>query len=109
MNRTRAVAAGLLTIGLLAPSQAFAAPATDTHAASVVKHPSSNHGMKKGHNKARFTLARTGAGVSSGSLSFRVHGGQNKALRGQVITVVITSNTKIRHNQAPVGPHNQIM
>lgn len=107
MNRTRLAAAAVITLGLLAPvaaaSSASAAPQTCSNQV-VVKDHKLNKGKakKKGHSKAAFVHAGkvTAVDAAAGTVSFVVRGGQNKALRGCVLTVAVTADTKIQRNDA---------
>ena len=105
MNRTRLAAAAVLTLGLLAPvaaaSSASAAPQSCSDQV-VAKDHKINKGKakKKGHSKPAFVHAGkvTAVDAAAGTVSFVVRGGQNKAIRGCVLTVVVTENTKINRN-----------
>ena len=107
MTRTRLAAAAVLTLGLLAPvsvaSSASAAPQTCSDQVLVKDHKvNKGKAKKKGHKKATFVHAGKVASVDAeaGTLSFTVRGGQNKALRGCVLTVVVNADTKIVRNDA---------
>ncbi len=105
MTRTRLAAAAVLTLGLLAPvaaaSSASAAPQSCSTQV-VVKDHKLNKGKakKKGHSKVAFVHAGKVSAVDAeaGTVSFVVRGGQNKALRGCVLTVAVNADTKISRN-----------
>ena len=100
MTRTRLAAAAVLSLSLLAPvaaaSSASAAPQTCNQA--VVKDHKINKGQRKGHSKPSFVHAGKVTAVGASTVSFTVRGGQNKALRGCVLTVAVTADTKIKRN-----------
>jgi hypothetical protein len=105
MTRTRLAAAAVLTIGLLAPvaaaSSASAAPQTCSDQVLVKDHKINKGKAKKvGHSKPAFVHAGRVSSVdaAAGTVSFVVRGGQNKALRGCVLTVVVTADTKLLRN-----------
>jgi hypothetical protein len=105
MTRTRLAAAAVITLGLLAPvaaaSSASAAPQTCSDQA-VAKDHKINKGKakKKGLNKPTFVHAGkvTAVDAAASTVSFVVRGGQNKAVRGCVLTVVVTETTKINRD-----------
>ncbi len=115
MNRTRLVAAAVLTLGLLAPAGVAAAapkaPPVCGQAAIAKDHKVNKanakakaakaKGKKKGHSKPAFVHAGKVTAVAADSVSFVVRGGQVKALRGCTITVVVTSTTKVNRNDGP--------
>lgn len=110
MTRTRLAAAAVLTLGLLAPvaaaSSASAAPKSCSDQV-VAKDHKINKGKakKKGHSRAAFVHAGkvTNVDITANTVSFVVRGGQNKALRGCVLTVFVTENTKINRDDAPAS------
>jgi len=105
MTRTRIAAAAVLTLGLLAPvavaTSASAAPQTCSDHVLLKDHKI-NKGLakKKGLNKPTFVHAGrvTAVDTTGKTVSFVVRGGQNKAIRGCVLTVLVTDTTKIRRN-----------
>jgi hypothetical protein len=117
MTRTRIAAAALLTLGLLAPvavasSASAAAPGACGQSVQVKDHKINKanahakdakaKGKKKGHSKPAFVHGGkvTAVDTTASTLTFVVHGGQNKALRGCALTVVVTADTKITRNDA---------
>lgn len=105
MTRTRLAAAAVLTLGLLAPvaaaSSASAAPKSCSDQVVAKGHKINKaKAKKKGLNKPTFVHAGKVTAVDStaGTVSFVVRGGQNKAVRGCVLTVVVTENTKINRD-----------
>lgn len=108
MTRTRLAAAAVITLGLLAPvaaaSSASAAPKSCSDQVLAKAHKVNKaKAKKKGLNKPTFVHAGKVAAVDTvaGTVSFVVRGGQNKAIRGCVLTVVVTENTKINRDDAP--------
>lgn len=105
MTRTRIAATAILTLGLLAPvavaTSASAAPQTCSDHVLLKDHKV-NKGVakKKGLNKPTFVHAGrvTAVDTTAKTVSFIVRGGQNKSIRGCVITVLVTDTTKIRRN-----------
>lgn len=117
MHRTRLAAAAIVTLGLLAPvaaatsASASATPAACGAAAQVkdFKHAKNakaiaakSKGKKVGHAKLSFVHGGkvTAVDATAGTVSFVVHGGQVKALRGCTITVSVPSTAKILRNDA---------
>lgn len=112
MTRTRLAAAAVLTLGLLAPvataTTAAAAPKACGESVQVKEHKVAKaaakaKGKKKGHSKPAFVHGGkvTAVDVEASTLTFVVRGGQNKALRGCTLTVVVTEATKINRDDAP--------
>ncbi|MGQ0630281.1 MAG: hypothetical protein ACT4P1_04515 [Sporichthyaceae bacterium] len=109
MTRTRLAAAAVLSLALLAPvaaaSSAAAAPKACGESVQVKDHKANKaKAKKKGHNKVTFVHGGKVMAVeaTAGTLTFVVRGGQNKALRGCTLTVVVTESTKINRDDAPV-------
>ena len=116
MTRTRLAAAAVLTLGLLAPvataSTATAAPKACGESVQVKEHKVAKaaakakdakaKGKKKGHSKPAFVHGGSVSAVdaAASTLSFVVRGGQNKALRGCTLTVVVTEATKVSRDGA---------
>lgn len=119
MTRTRIAAAAVLTLGLLAPvaaaSTASAAPPRACGESVQVKDykiskanakakDAKAKSKKKAHTKPAFvhggTVTAVNATTTPTTLTFVVRGGQNKALRGCTLTVVLTATTKITRNNA---------
>jgi hypothetical protein len=116
MTRTRLAAAAVLTLGLLAPvataSTAAAAPKACGESVQVKEHKVAkaaakakdlkSKGKKKGHSKPAFVHGGTVTAVDAetSTLTFVVRGGQNKALRGCTLTVVVNESTKINRDDA---------
>lgn len=112
MTRTRLAAAVVLTLGLLAPvaaaSSASAAPQACGESVQVKDHKINKAHAKaknakgKGHHKPTFVHGGkvTAVDTTASTLTFVVRGGQNKALRGCTLTVVVTAATKINRNDA---------
>jgi hypothetical protein len=116
MTRTRLAAVAIVTLGLLAPAAAASAaphtPQACGASAQVKDHKinkanarakdAKSHGKKKGHSKPAFVHAGkvTAVDATASTLTFVVHGGQVKALRGCTLTVVVTPDTKINRNDA---------
>ncbi len=106
MNHAGFAAAAILTFGLLAPlgTVSSATSATSAPQASWVQltpaDPHPNKGKKKGHHK--FVLTGRVTGVGSNTLSFVVHGGK-KSLRGDTLTVNVSSSAKIHRNNDRTG------
>ena len=119
MIHTRLAAAAVLSLSLLAPvataTSAAAAPKACGESVQVKDHKANKasakaksakaKGKKKGHNKPAFVHGGTVTAVdaAASTLSFVVRGGQNKALRGCALTVVVTAITKINRNDAPAS------
>ena len=112
MTRTRLAAAAILTLGLLAPvataTSAAAAPKACGESVQIKAHKASvaaAKGKKKGHNRPAFVHAGkvTAVDAEASTLTFVVRGGQNKALRGCTLTVVVTGSTKVNRNDAPAS------
>lgn len=123
MTRTRIAAAAVLTLGLLAPvavaSSASAAPKACGERVQVKDHKANKasakakaakaakakgaKGKKKGHVRAIFVHGGkvTAVDTTASTLTFVVRGGQNKALRGCTLTVVVTADTKVNRNDGP--------
>lgn len=89
---------------------AAALPASSAAAASHGRHPlpravHSSHAAKSGHAHllTSFALAGTVTAVdpAASSLTFTVHGGRVKALRGTELTVHVTASTSLRRNGEP--------
>ena len=116
MTRTRLAAAAILTLGLLAPvataTSAAAAPKACGESAQIKDHKAGKaaakaknakaKGKKKGHSKPMFVHGGkvTAVDATASTLTFVVRGGQNKALRGCTLTVVVTEATKVNRNDA---------
>lgn len=108
MKRTSLAAAAVLAIGLLAPTASAMASSDHSSPNSI---SASDHGKKKGHvhkKATKFVNAGTVTAVADGSITFTVHGGKNKALRGMPLTVAVTADTKVTRNDAPAGATNLV-
>jgi len=108
MRKTVVVSLLALTLSIpAAPALAASAGKLGTHArpAAGAKHavPTKPAPTKPAHTKpGRTQFVAAGRLVSvdpaGGTLTFTVHGGRDKALRGHAITVTVTSATVIRRN-----------
>ena len=97
MTRTTLAAAAVLTLGLLAPVAAA------TSAAAVPTVCGASVHLK---DLGRFGFVHAGnvteVNLDASTLSFVVRGGPDKAIRGCTLTVVVTEDTMINRNDAPV-------
>ncbi|MEO6715190.1 MAG: DUF5666 domain-containing protein [Mycobacteriales bacterium] len=108
----KAAAATAIAIGLLVPAAGIAAATEPNHGTttSAAARAKTTHGSttsaaakakakaKKAHNK--IVHAGTVTAVSATSITFTVHGGRDKALRGKPVTFVVTATTKVTRNDA---------
>lgn len=124
MMRSRLAAAAVLSLSLLAPvavaSTAAAAPKTCSESVLVKDHKvnkaqakaknakakakakGKGQGKAKKHGHAKPSFVHAGkvnaVDATAGTVTFVVRGGQNKALRGCLLTVVVTATTKIQRD-----------
>ena len=124
MTRTRLAAAAMLTLGLLAPvataTSAAAAPKACGESVQIKDHKAGQAAAKakdargkgakgkaltKAHSRPAFVHGGkvTAVDAEASTLTFVVRGGQNKALRGCTLTVVVTEDTKVNRNDAPAS------
>jgi hypothetical protein len=101
-RRSALVAAAALTLGLLTP--AVPAMAKSDHHGSSVSAARSHGQQGRAHGKGhlKFVLAGSLASVdtTAGTVSFQVHGGRDKTLRGTVVTVTVAPDAVVERNDA---------
>ncbi|MEP7054441.1 MAG: hypothetical protein ABI912_04265 [Actinomycetota bacterium] len=105
INKAAAVTA--LAVSFLLPAAAVANATEPNHGTttSTAAKAKTNHGETKSaeakhkrHHK--LVLAGTVTAVSPTSITFTVHGGRYKALRGTSVSAVVTATTKVSRNDA---------
>ena len=106
-KRTAVIAAVVISVGTASATAAYAAASPTglaNSAAGRAKAAAAKAKTKPAKAakpaKAQFVHAGTVTAVSPTSVTFTVHGGRDKALRGKPLTVVVTATTKVTRGDA---------